>query len=49
MMDREEPLPPGMVGLEEGEQLMAWFSSDEDDRSHFRARAGDFMRNLVGR
>ncbi|KAJ7932229.1 hypothetical protein B0H13DRAFT_2227784 [Mycena leptocephala] len=33
MMDRDEPLRPGMVDLEEGEQLMAWFSSDEEDNA----------------
>jgi hypothetical protein len=30
MMDGDDPLPPGLTDLEEGEQLMAWFSDEED-------------------
>ncbi|KAJ6632296.1 hypothetical protein B0H10DRAFT_1937948 [Mycena sp. CBHHK59/15] len=33
MMDRDEPLLPGLIDLEEGEQLMAWFSDEEDDQA----------------
>ncbi|KAJ7635707.1 hypothetical protein DFH06DRAFT_1139252 [Mycena polygramma] len=34
MMDQNEPLPPGLIDLQEGEQLMAWFSDEEDEPSN---------------
>ncbi|KAJ6459613.1 hypothetical protein C8R45DRAFT_942165 [Mycena sanguinolenta] len=33
MMDRDEPLPEGEVEMEEGDQLMAWFSDEEEEES----------------
>ncbi|KAJ7903946.1 hypothetical protein B0H13DRAFT_2334961 [Mycena leptocephala] len=33
MMDRDEPLPEAEVELEEGDQLMAWFSDEEEEES----------------
>ncbi|KAJ6493749.1 hypothetical protein C8R47DRAFT_1195051 [Mycena vitilis] len=31
MMEQNEPLPPGLIDLEEGEQLMVWFSDEEEE------------------
>ncbi|KAJ7855088.1 hypothetical protein B0H13DRAFT_2358057 [Mycena leptocephala] len=33
MMDRDEPLSEGIVDIEEGEQLIVWFSDEEDNLS----------------
>lgn len=30
-MEHDDPLPEGLVDLEEGDQLIAWFSDEEDD------------------
>ncbi|KAJ7708647.1 hypothetical protein B0H17DRAFT_1191163 [Mycena rosella] len=31
MMNRDDPLALGETDFQEGEQLMAWFSDEEDD------------------
>jgi hypothetical protein len=33
MMDRDEPLPVGMVDIEEEEEPATWFSDEEENNS----------------
>ncbi|KAJ6629680.1 hypothetical protein B0H10DRAFT_1939656 [Mycena sp. CBHHK59/15] len=35
MMNRDEPLPPGEADVEEDDQLIAWFSDEEDAASAY--------------
>ncbi|KAK7039974.1 hypothetical protein R3P38DRAFT_2393999, partial [Favolaschia claudopus] len=32
MMENDDPLPPGVNDIEEGEQILAWFSDEEDEQ-----------------
>ncbi|KAK7016029.1 hypothetical protein R3P38DRAFT_3321518 [Favolaschia claudopus] len=32
MMENDDPLPPGVNDIEEGEEILAWFSDEEDEQ-----------------
>ncbi|KAJ6583713.1 hypothetical protein B0H10DRAFT_2234752 [Mycena sp. CBHHK59/15] len=52
MMNRDEPLPPGEADVEEDDQLIAWFSDEEDAASavnDWREESEDEIRGKIKR